>query len=109
MVGLEETEAGIAAGDRARRNLQALRRTQPDVAAEVEAITVDVEWVFARDGSLTARANGAWWGGCSLPVRTARKLLERMELGAAVTCFLSPAYAAELRETLDRMGIGKAL
>jgi hypothetical protein len=79
------------------------------LAEQLEAVNPDLEWVFARDGTLTARADGGWWGECSLPTRTARKLLERMELGAAVTCFLAPTYAAEVRETLDRMSAGKAL
>jgi hypothetical protein len=111
MVELEHarTEAELTASRHWERNLRALRARQPRLAPEVEAATLDVEWVFGRDGALAARVDGGWWGGCSLPRRTARKLLERMELGAAVTCFLSPTYAAELRETLDRMSFGKAL
>lgn len=111
MVELEHarTEAQLTASRHWERNSLAVRSRQPGMASEVEAATVDVEWVFGRDGALTARVEGGWWGGCSLPLRTARKLLAQMELGAAVTCFLSPTYAAELRETLDRMSHGKAL
>ena len=107
-------ELGRSAAERAAAgnwdaNLRALRGRQPNLADGVEPITRDVEWVFGRDGALTAREAGAWWGGCSLPRRTAGVLLKRMELGAAVTCFLSPTHAAQLRETLDRMEGGKAL
>jgi hypothetical protein len=103
------TAAGRAAARNWEANRRALVEGQPDLAPALDGVSLDVEWVFGRDETLTARTDGQWWGGCSLPRRTARVLLKRMELGAAVSCFLAPAHAAQLRETLDRLGAGKAL
>jgi hypothetical protein len=111
MVGQElgRTAAERAAGGNWEANRRALVECQAELVRALDDVSLDVEWVFGRDEALTARTEGQWWGGCSLPRRTARVLLKRMELGAAVSCFLAPSHAAQLRETLDRLATGKAL
>jgi hypothetical protein len=103
------TTAAVAAGRNFRGNLLALEGRQPELAAAVAGDLPDAEWVLARDGSLTARVAGAWWSGCSLPRRTAQSLLEKMDLKAMVTCFLSPTHAGQVRVTLDRLSGVQAL
>src|SRR5689334_7585462 len=107
MIGqeLEQTTAFTAANRNFTANLSALHDRQPVLAPELAEVSPpDVEWVLGRDGSLTARMPDAgWWSGSSLPRRTARAVLERMELGAVVTCFLSPTHAGQVRVTLDRL------
>jgi hypothetical protein len=104
-----DTAASQAAARHAEANLRALSERQPGVATPVAQASLDVEWVLARDGYLTARQDGHWASGCSLPRRTAETILKSMELGAVVTCFLAPTHSAQIRVTLDRMGPGKAL
>jgi hypothetical protein len=107
---IESTAATRAADENLARNLAALRYRQPALAKEVVELSPDVEWVFGRDGALTARLpDDGWWSGSSLPHRTAEALLEKMDLRAPVTCFLSPTHAAQVRITLDRLGEERAL
>src|SRR5437868_5493811 len=106
----EPTQAMRAAEENLARNLTALHKRQPALAQQVADLSPEVEWLFGRDGALTARlADGHWWSGSSLPQRTAQSLLEKMDLRAPVTCFLSPTHAAQLRVTLDRLGENRAL
>jgi len=44
-----------------------------------------VEWLFARDGALTARENGKWWGGCPVPAKAAEELLRTLDITIAAT------------------------
>jgi hypothetical protein len=106
---LKLTTAAMAAGRNFTGNLLALEVRQPELAAAVAGDLPDVEWVLARDGSLTARVDGAWWSGCSLPRRAAQSLLEKMDLKAMVTCFLSPTHVGQVRVTLDRLSGAQAL
>jgi hypothetical protein len=106
---VELTAATAAAGRNFEGNLRAVAERQPSLAQEVAEVGLDLEWVFGRDGSLTARAQGKWWSGCSLPRRTAEALLRKMELKGTVICFLSPTHAGQVRVTLERMSAGQAL
>lgn len=104
------TSAARAAGRCLAANLRALRSAQRDLADAVERMILDVEWVYARDGSLTAMEHGRrWWAGCSLPKKAASFMLQKADLSANVICFLTPSYAAQLRVCLDRMHGGQAV
>ena len=111
MIGqeLKYTAAMVAARRNFEGNLRAIGERQPSLGREVMDVAIEVEWVFGRDGSLTARANEEWWSGCSLPRRTADLLLKTMELKGTCICFLSPTHAGQVRVTLDRMIAGQAL
>src|SRR5437868_5179326 len=100
---LQKSTAVTAAARNYKSNLIALRSSQPDLAATLTDDRPDAQWLLGRDGSLTARVSGQWWSGCSLPLRAAQTLLEKLDLGARVSCFLSPTHAAQLRVTLDRL------
>ena len=103
------SSATIAAERNFAANLGSIERCEPSLAPSVAEISVEADWVLARDGSLTARTADGWLSGCSLPRRAAEAVLRKMELGAAVTCFLSPTHAGQLRVTLDRLTPGQAL
>ncbi|MDB5322335.1 MAG: hypothetical protein JWN40_3966 [Phycisphaerales bacterium] len=105
---LQQSVAATAAARNYQLNLNALRSSQPDLATTLTPAAPQAEWLLARDGSLTARTAGAWWSGCSLPLRAAQTLLEKLDLSAAVSCFLSPTHAAQLRVILDRLCGGKS-
>ena len=85
-------------------NLSELRLLQPTVADQLRCTAVEIEWVFASDGSLTGLEPGErWWGGCSLPRRAGQFMFKTMEIPGVVACFLNPIHAAYLRVTLDRL------
>ncbi|HEX4125544.1 MAG TPA: hypothetical protein VHY37_12510 [Tepidisphaeraceae bacterium] len=83
-------------------NCDAIKRNQPSLPAALPALPGGLEWILARDGSLTAlEADGAWWAGCSLPWRAARTMFKSLDLQSLMGCFLSPGWAAQLRLCLD--------
>ena len=100
---LRQTDAAdLRAAANVRANLSALRETQPWLVDQVGAVAPDVFWIFARDGSLTAMSSGErWWSGCSLPVRAAKFMFRKLDIGGPVACFLDPLHAAQARVALD--------
>jgi hypothetical protein len=106
---LKQYTAANAAARNYQLNLSALLGSQADLAAALAPEVPEAEWLLGRDGALTARVDGGWWSGCSLPLRAAQTLLEKLELGAVVSCFLSPTHAAQLRVTLDRLSASQAI
>src|SRR5215212_6817318 len=63
-------------------NVRALQKTQPQlIASEMKFSKVD--WLYARDGSLTALdENQKWWAACSVPARAAEELLRTLEISS---------------------------
>lgn len=106
---LTSVAAVVAAIRNYESNLLALNSQKPELVRKLQADLPDADWLLGRDGSLTARIAGQWWSGCSLPLRAAQTLLEKLELGATVSCFLSPTHAAQIRVTIDRLSAGQAL
>lgn len=99
-----ETLASRQARENYERNLRSLRELQPGVARQLEQPGTAVEWVFGRDGALTARTpDDRWWQGCSIPRLAAESMLKSVQLAGSVACFLAPRHAAQLRFTLDRL------
>src|SRR5687768_1986901 len=94
------TSAQLLAACNWQRNLAALSETQPEVAP---LLVAEVEWVFGRDGALTAQQGGKWWGGCSVPQAAAEELLRTLEITSAMACFLAPAHGAQVATALRRL------
>ena len=91
-------------------NRVALERNQPTLLEQLSAPPDGLQWVLARDGSLTAlHADGSWWAGCSLPWRAARSMFKSLKLESLFGCFLAPAWAAQLRLCLDMIEPRQAL
>lgn len=98
------TLAASQAQDNLNANLAALDQTQPDLRQWVIDQVLNVEWVFGRDRTLTAIDEfGQWHSGSSLPGRTARALLSKLEIKGAVACFLCPSHAAQIGTALERL------
>lgn len=86
-----------------RAGLTLLRQTQPQLARLVESTPQNLNFIYARDGCLTARdPSGRWISGCSLPLRAAQELLESLHPARNTACFLHPTHAAQLVVALDR-------
>lgn len=111
MVGqeLRYTAAHSQARQNFNRNLDALRARQRSLADDLSPSEPDVEWVYGRDGVLTARRGAEWLSGNSLPLKSAHSMLVRLELGAPVACFLNPTHATQLRVALERMTLAQSL
>jgi hypothetical protein len=101
--------AALQAEDNWKRNLPALGKTQNALAASLTQINPQVEWIFARDGSLTALVNGKWWGGCSVPSKAAQELLKTLQITAPVACFLAPSHPAQIAFALRRLKSEQAI
>lgn len=86
-------------------NLAALRDAQPTIADKItdESIPDDTTFLLARDGSLTAKVAGQWWGGNSLPARSAEAMLKDVTTDVAVSCMVAPVHAAQVRHLLDKI------
>jgi hypothetical protein len=86
------------------QNLASLKATQCELVSVVGQQKLDVEWVFARDRTLTAIDEGElWWSGCSLPARAAETILAKLEVRGGVGCFLAPSHSAMLRVALSKL------
>jgi hypothetical protein len=101
----QETSANRLAGECWQANLVALAKSQPRLAEALRGEQIHVsEWIFARDGALTAFTGpGRWWTGCSLPHRAASTMLRTLEVSGVVGCLLDPPHAAHVRVTLDKL------
>lgn len=85
-------------------NLIALDLAQPDIRPWITDTNLHVEWLFARDRTLSGLdETGHWIGGCSLPRRAAEAMLKRLEIKGAVAGFLAPAHAAQIAFALDKI------
>jgi hypothetical protein len=94
--------AALRADANARANRAALAKAQPAVGQLLAAQHAELEWRFARDASLTAMVDGHWWGGNSLPARSAAVMLKDVDATAAASCMVAPVHAAQIRCLLDR-------
>lgn len=114
---LDQIERQMAIGTAAERdaarhwaaNLRALANTQPRLASGITSVPAGVEWVYARDGSLTGRDAGGWVSDCSLPLRAATAMLQQLTVTGVVACFLSPVHGAQLRAALDKLDASQAI
>jgi hypothetical protein len=85
-------------------NYRALLRTQPATAEVLNDVQLDAEWVFGRDGSLTARENGKWFADCSVPLLAGRTMLQSLPDEPVGSCQLMPAHVGLVRAARERMG-----
>ena len=91
-------------------NLAALARTQPDIRPWVEETNLNVEWVLARDRTLSAlHESGQWISGCSLPTKAAESMLKKLDVRGAVAGFLAPTHAAQIGFALKSMRLEQAV
>ena len=106
LLAAHATRAHLCAAENLAENLRALRHTQPELIESLNDSDAEpeVEWVFGRDGALTARdACVRWLAGCSLPRRAAREMLRKLSVHGSVACFLTPPHAAQISVALEQM------
>jgi hypothetical protein len=97
------------AAEHYRANLEALKVSQPTQSKLFHSLP-DVPWLFARDGSLTARDKlGPWWAGCSLPLRAGKALLKKLDVRGVAACMLAPTHAGQVVATLGKLQPQQAL
>src|SRR5438034_2160951 len=97
------TEAERLARRNGEANRAALTRIQAGLAERLKN-DQRVQWMFARDGCLSAiDEEGKWIGKCSVPRRAAEALAKDMHIRGAVGCFLNPNHAAQVRVVLEKM------
>ncbi|HEY8751196.1 MAG TPA: hypothetical protein VIM11_24645 [Tepidisphaeraceae bacterium] len=91
-------------------NRAALAALQPALAPLLLTPSADIDWIFARDGSLTAiLPSQQWWGGCSLPRRAGQYMFKSLDIRGVVGCFLFPVHAAQVRISLDQLEAQQAI
>jgi len=103
------TAADRLAAANFRANMAAFGLVRPEWVDRVSADPPDIEWVFARDGYLTARGSDGWLSGCSVPLRTGRELLKLLELKGNVGCFLHPTHAGQIRACFEKVRPSQAI
>ena len=95
--------------NRARQNydcnlsvLELLRRQESNLLPHAFSHTLDLEWVFGKDGFLTAMDSaGQWIAGCSFPKRAAMAMLKKLHLPGPVGCYLAPTHAGQIVAALE--------
>ncbi|HEV7300364.1 MAG TPA: hypothetical protein VGN72_13440 [Tepidisphaeraceae bacterium] len=97
------TAADAQAAANMRANRAAMAATRPDLLNHLIAPPADARWTFGRDGALTAMLDSHWWGGNSLPARSAAMMLKDVDRSAAVSCAVAPTHAVQIRELLGRI------
>ncbi len=104
------TLAQRAAAHNWSANVAALRSIQSELPESLPNLPRDLDFVFARDGALTAiSGEGNWWRGCSLPRRAAQAILKTLDSKGRISCFLSPPHAAQIRVALDALRSDQAI
>ena len=87
-----------------RANRAALARHQPIVADLLDGCDPAGDWMTARDGTLTTRADGQWFAGCSVPRLAGRALLCTLVAAPGGHALLAPAHAGLLSAARERLG-----
>ena len=97
------TDALAEASRHFEANRIALEATCPAAALSLPDELPELEWLYARDGALTARhIDRQWFGDCSVPRRAAERLLAKLEIAGTSAVMLAPSHAQQIRVALDR-------
>jgi hypothetical protein len=85
-------------------NKSALEAVWPRSVFCVPETLAELEWLYARDGSLSARhVDGQWLSQVSIPERAARKMLGKAIVNGSSAVMIAPTHAQQIRAMLDRM------
>jgi hypothetical protein len=103
------TVAEVRARQCWQKNVAALMRLQADLCAQLSPPPDTWEWVLGRDGALTALTPDGWWAGCSVPRRSAERMLAKFDARGAMLCMLLPPHAHALEIVLERTSPEQAI
>ena len=99
-----DTQAAREAAAAFTANSEALTAAGSPVAGQLR-FPDDLEFVYSRDGVITARVLGeAWLNGCSVPRALADAHLASMDVTGQVACLLDPTFASHLAVGLEKLG-----
>lgn len=86
--------------------MAALQATQQKESAErlARVQLPPAEWVYGRDGSLTARLAEGWLAGTGLPEAAAEQVMAGADATKPALCVVSPTHGQQVREILGRIG-----
>jgi hypothetical protein len=106
----EQSDATTQAAANFELNRAALERVWPRAVIALPEHFPDVEWLFARDGSLSARhIDGEWVGGQSVPRLAAQRLYGKFVLSGSTGALLAPTHAQQMVRVLDRTSARQAV
>ncbi|MDB5326568.1 MAG: hypothetical protein JWM57_2137 [Phycisphaerales bacterium] len=94
------SDAAALAADRFARNCRALGISLPMPA---------LDFCLGRDGSATAKRDGRFLAGCSVPRRAAEVMVRKESWKGRSLCLLVPTHAQQIAVVLDRLGPTRAL
>jgi hypothetical protein len=107
---LDGTRAVTLARTNLAANRAAIQSIYPRLLASLPEELPEMEWLFARDGSLSARTpDRRWIADCTVPQRVARRSLGQVEMTGVVSCLLAPSHAQEIVAALDRLAAHQGL
>lgn len=103
------TACNTAALRQARKNLSSNLSALDMKDEHLPALPQDLEFVYARDGFLSARASDGWISGCSLPHRAAQAMCAKLRPNGILLCLLAPNHAGQIRAVLEKLTHEQAL
>jgi hypothetical protein len=107
---IDGTEATTLAASNFERNRAALDRHWPRTVMALPETLPELEWLFARDGALSARhVDGRWFNDLSVPKRSAEKMMKSFGVVGTSAVLLGPTHACQVRRVLDLMPTTHAL
>ncbi|MGN6627904.1 MAG: hypothetical protein ACTHLN_14900, partial [Tepidisphaeraceae bacterium] len=69
----------------------------------------ELAYCRARDGSLTAKVDGRWLAGCSVPRRAAERMVKSVAARGQIVCLLLPSNPHQIAALLDHLTPGQSI
>lgn len=101
---VEQSAAFAEASRNYSANLAALEAVWPRTLLSIPETLPELEWLYARDGTLSGRyVEKRWIGGVSVPGKAAARMLGKVAVTGSSAVLLAPTHALQVRTVLDRM------
>lgn len=101
---IEQTRAFADAARNYESNRAALEAVWPRTLLCLPESLPELEWLYARDGALSARhIDRQWFGQVSVPQKSAQKMLGKAIVTGSSAVLLAPTHAQQIRTVLNRM------
>lgn len=101
---VEDGKAFAEAAQNYHANLAALESIWCRTTLCVPETMPELEWLYARDGALSARhVDGQWLSSVSIPRRSADRMLGKAQVSGSSAVLIAPTHAQQIRVVLDRL------
>ena len=101
---VERTLATTTAAANFERNRAALERVWSRAVLCLPDALPELEWIYARDGALSARhVDRQWFADCSVPRRAAERMFVNLFVAGPTAVMLAPTHAQQIRAVLNRL------